>query len=465
MTATAEPLPTERMRWSTGGAIVSGNVLQPLNSSMIALAVVSLTANFGPSDLMPWVLSAMYIATAVAAPVSGRLGALLGARRIYLAGLWLILAGSFIGLAAPDLVWVVLSRVVVGLGTAAQYPNAVALIRRYARRHNVRTRGVLSLLAIGGQVTVAFGPTVGGLLVGLLGWRAVMWVNVPVVIACAAMVWTCVDRDDPVTATRRELLPALDLPGVGLFLAWVVSLMVFLLSVVEHPRWWLLAIFAVALALFVVRERHARSPFLNVSTLLRNRALSGTLARTVLTWTAFYAVYFGFPQWLQSARGLTPAEAGMMMFPLAAVGVFCVLLATRTCRVAGPRRSLLWGTSALAVGGGIIAVAAASGIPELILLVAVVAGIPNGFNNIGNQTVVDLATPDDDIGTAMGLYRTTQYIGANFAAVALEIVSGPTMTDAGFGRLGWLIAGLGALLLVSTLAARSLSPTRLLPAR
>ncbi|SHN39546.1 MFS transporter [Cryptosporangium aurantiacum] len=447
-----------RLPWRTGGALVSGSVLQPLNSSMIALAIVSLTADFGASDLMPWVIAAMYIATAVAAPVSGRLGALLGPRRVYLAGLGLILAGSALGLLAPSLAWVVVSRVIVGLGTATQYPNAVALVRRYARRRHVRTGGILGLLAIGAQVTVAFGPTLGGLLVGLLGWQAVMWINVPVVVASALLVGVFVDRDDPVTVTRRELPPAFDLPGIGLFLGWVVSLMMFLLSAVDEPQWWLLGVFVVCAVLFVQRERHTASPFLDVSALVRNRALFATLIRTLLTYVAFYAVYFGFPQWMQAARGLSPAQAGLMMFPLAAIGVVCSLVATRTCRIAGPRRVLVGGTAAMIAGGVIIAFAAGSRVPALLVLVAVVAGIPSGFNNIGNQTVVDRATPDGDVGTAMGLYRTTQFIGANFAAVALDVLVGPDATDAGFERLGWFTAALGVLLLAVTVAARSLRP-------
>nr|WP_237440137.1 MFS transporter [Amycolatopsis rubida] len=453
--------PRTLMSWSTTGAIASGTLLQPVNSSMISLAITSLTLEFGQSDLMPWVISAMYVATAVAAPISGRLGALLGPRRVYLAGLATILAGSVAGLLAPSLAWVVVSRVVVGLGAAAQYPNAVALIRRYAKRADASKGGALGLLVMSSQVTATVGPTLGGLLVGAFGWHAVMWVNVPAVAVSAAMVLFWVDRDEPGTARERGVVALLDLPGLALFLGSVVPLMLFLLSVAKSPHWILLGVAAVCAVVLVLWERGRIEPFLDVSALRRNRALSGTMLRTLLTYTAFYSIFYGIPQWLQFSRGYSAAEAGLVMLPLAAVGVVCTPVGSWICRSAGPRRALAWGTTAMIVGGGVIALAAGANGLWLVLVLAVLAGIPSGFNNIGNQAVIDLVTPDGEIGTAMGLYRTAQYIGANFAAVLLEVLTRGHPSDAGFERQGWALMAIGFVLLAVSLGAKSLAPQRL----
>src|SRR5699024_6309376 len=108
----------------------SGSMLPPLNSSMIAVAIIAIADRFGPIEGTAWVISGLYIATAVVSPAAGRLGALFGPRRMYLGGLGAIAAGSVLGALAPSLAWLIVARVVQGVGTASQYPTAMMIIRR-----------------------------------------------------------------------------------------------------------------------------------------------------------------------------------------------------------------------------------------------------------------------------------------------------------------------------------------------
>ncbi|MDF3306027.1 MFS transporter [Rhodococcus koreensis] len=460
-TAVAQKSPSVPFRVS--GSVATGSILQPLNSSMIAVAIVGIAAQFGSSSGITWVISALYIATAVTAPMAGKLGALLGARKVYLGGLALVALGSVAGLLAPTVGWLIFSRILVGIGTATQYPNAMTMIRGYAERHGAQPRTAITTLAICSQGVVALGPTLGGLLVGAFGWQSIMWINLPIVAFSAVAVtkFANVGFVGGMSVSRRQLVHALDVVGVLLFLALVSSTMLFLLSVTTDPVWWLIPVWALVLALFVQWERRADEPFIDVRALARNRALSATLARTLLTYTAFYCVFFGIPQWLQYSRGMGATEAGLTMLPVAVVGIGSTLLASRTYRRHGVRRTLTVGTCALLVGGVLLASVESSTAPIVVLLmVAAVLGIPNGFNNIGNQNLISSVTSVEEVGTAIGMYRTVQYIGANLSAVVLQTTAGHVIGDDGLHRTGWFIAIAGVLLLAGVLMSRNMGDRR-----
>ena len=107
-----------------------------------------------------------------------------GPRRVFLAGIFLVLAGGLLGGFAQDLLTLLASRVLIGLGTSCAYPTAMLLIRRRAQQSGMDTPpgGVLGGLQIAGIATASLGLPVGGVLVDALGWRAVFFVNVPVAL-------------------------------------------------------------------------------------------------------------------------------------------------------------------------------------------------------------------------------------------------------------------------------------------
>jgi MFS family permease len=446
--------------FQVSGAVATATVLQPLNSSMIAVAIVGIAAQFGSSSGISWVISGMYIATAVTAPMAGRLGALFGARRVYLAGLALVAIGSISGMFAPDVGWLVGAYVVLGIGISAHMPNAMTMVRSYADHYRLQPRTAIMILVLCSQSFAALGPTLGGLLVGTFGWESILWVNLPLVVLSAVAVMRAdVGFAGGEPNPGRQLLYTLDLPGIALFVLLVTSTMLFLLSLGHDPGWWMLPVWAAVLGLFVARERRAPEPFIDVRALARNHALSATLCRTLLTYTTFYSIYFGIPQWLQYVRGMTAIEAGLTMLPVALVGMISTMVGSRTYRLFGARRTLIIGTCALLVGGVLLAVVERSTAPLVVLLlVAAVLGIPNGFNNIGNQNLINSVTSVAEVGTAIGMYRTVQFMGANLAIAALQLTAGPIISDDGLHRTGWFIAASAAALLAGVLCSRSMAP-------
>ncbi|WP_163507276.1 MFS transporter [Fodinicola acaciae] len=434
-------------------AVGLGTLLQPLNSSMIAVALVQIGAAFHAGTQTQWLVSALYLATAVSAPTAGRLADLFGARRVFLAGLALVFAVSLLARFAPTLGWLVAARILLGIGTGAQFPSGVAMIRRIADRRKASAVGALGILSIFAQTSAALGPSLGGFLVGGFGWQSIFFVNVPMTIAAALCVLRLVPADPPLERRGwRQVMRVVDLPGLLVFSAGMTTVMLLLLSLADRPEWWLVAVALPLLAGFVWWELRAASPFVDVRLLVRSRALSLTYARTMLTYTAFYAIFYGVPGWLEQARHLPPDLVGLVVLPIAALGALTIVAATRLARWRGPRPLLAIGSLALAIGGAALALAVHSATPLVVLfLISAVLGLPNGFNSLGNQLSVYSAAPADATGAAAGLFRTSQYVGANFAAAAIALVFAGPATDGGLHRLGALVAVIGALLLVDAL--------------
>ena len=222
--------------------LVIGALLNPINSSILAVALVPIGRAFGaPASQTAWLVSGLYLVTAVGQPVVGRLIDLQGPRRLFLAGSALVGLGGLIGALAPSLGMLVVARMVLGLGTCAGYPAAMYLIRSEGQRTGQASpREVLTLLAIATQTVVVIGPSLGGALISLGGWRATFAINVPVaLLSCWLGYWRLPSRldapplsdgDGPTDPGGATAVPRFDTLGVVLFAGALTVLLLFLMS-------------------------------------------------------------------------------------------------------------------------------------------------------------------------------------------------------------------------------------------
>lgn len=434
-----------------------GSVLNPVNSSIIAVALVSIGRAFGVgADSTAWLVSALYLATAIGQPTMGRLADLVGPRKVYLAGTVLVGLGGLAGFLATSLPNLVIARVVIGFGTSAAYPAAMAMVRRQSQRLHVQTPGsVLGALAIAGQVSMAVGPPLGGLLIALGGWRLTFLINAPLALAGLVSVLCWLPKDDP-RDTTRSIAGALDPAGLALFAVALTGLLVFLMDLAA-PRWWLLAATAVALAALTGRELRAGTPFVDVRLLARNRALTTTYLRFGVTMLITYCFIYGWTLWLEQADGRSAAGAGLLMMPSFAVAAVVSALGARARRLWPP---LVAGAGALAVGSGLLLVLHANEPLWMLLMVSVVFGLQNGLNLVTNQAAMYAQAPASATGAAAGLLRTFMYLGAIASASLISLCYRQQATDRGLHRLALLLTVAGLGLLVATIADRTLASQR-----
>ncbi|MEC3994852.1 MFS transporter [Actinacidiphila sp. DG2A-62] len=458
-----------------------GSVLNPINSSIIAVSLVPIGAAFGaPPSQTAWLVSALYLATSIGQPVVGRLIDLYGPRRLFLTGTALAGVAGVLGVLAPNLGVLVAARVVLGFGTCAGYPAAMYLIRSEAARTGHKSpTGVLTALAVTTQTISVIGPSLGGLLISIGGWRATFAVNIPLALAGlylgarrlpatpgraeAADGGAAPDRraaDGRARAGSRPRIrvPAgLDLPGMALFAATLVTLLLFLMD----PRLshgYLLLLTAAAGAGFWIRElRVSTQPFIDLRVLAGNRPLVTTYVRALLAYVVSYAYLYGYTQWMEDGRGLSASQAGLAQLPLFAVAI---AISTTTGRRPEIRRKLLVGSAFQVVACAMLLLLGGHSPVWLLIAVAVVFGVPQGLNSLALQNSVYFQADPERIGSSAGLLRTFGYLGAIVASAA----SGAFFTDradtGGLHHLAWFLVVVAAGFLAVTAADRSLSRVR-----
>ncbi|WP_171170044.1 MFS transporter [Streptomyces sp. I05A-00742] len=441
-------------------AVMVGSMLNPVNSTMISTALVPIGRSFGagPSATV-WLVAGLYLASAVAQPVMGRVADRLGARRVYVAGLVLVGLSGVAGLLADSLGQLIGVRVLTGVGTSAAYPAAMAMIRgRSARLRREPPGSVLGALTIAALASAALGPALGGLLTGLAGWRAVFAVNIPLAVAglLLALAWLPKDGRRTGADGAESTWTALDPPGVLLFTAALLPLMFFLVGL-AHPRWPLLALGAVAACALTARELRARRPFIDVRMLAANGPLVRTYVRYGASYLVIYCVLYGYTQWLEEARGYSASVTGVIMLPMCAVAALCSWAGSRRATARGP---LLVGTTAMVVAAASLAFVGEGTPTAVLVLIGVVFGLPNGLNSVGNQTALYAQAPAGQTGTAAGLFRTAQYIGAIASTSVIGLVYGERATTGGLHTAAIVLTVLGALLLPAALLDRALPGSR-----
>ena len=338
--------------WRFVTPLYMGAALNPINSSIIATALVGIASDLHATLASASALVAgLYLASAVAQPTMGKLSTRFGARRIFIIGMVIVALGGAVGWLAPNLTVLTISRVLIGIGTSAGYPTAMAIIRKRADDENTGVPGgVLGGIAIAGQVTAALGLPIGGLLVGLAGWPSVFFINIPIAIIgiIRTLLWVPADKPNP-EVRNESLVRALDPLGIVLFAGTITSLLVFL-SDLTHPVWWLIPVVVVLAAAVFIWERRAKDPFIDIPMLGRNKPLVRTYLRNFVTLAVVYLVLYGLSQWMEESHSITPTVVGLVLLPMTGIGAVVSAIIARKNWVRGP----LIATGVSIIAGGAV---------------------------------------------------------------------------------------------------------------
>jgi MFS family permease len=438
--------------WRFVTPLFVGSTLNPVNSSLIATALVPIAAGIHVSvGQTTALISALYLATAIGQPTAGKLSQEFGPRRIFLAGILAVLTGGIVGALGGDLTTLIVARVLIGIGTATAYPSAMLLVRRRADQAGMAEPpgGVLGGLVITGTVTAALGLPIGGVLVNAWGWRTTFLVNIPFALVALAMALAWIPADARAERrTPRDIAAAIDLTGIAAFAGTLVALLVFLLSL---PRldWVALGLAVVIAAVLVWWELRVDGPFFDVRLLATNLALTRTYLRYAVTTLCIYTVLYGVTQWLEAGRGLSSQATGLLLLPMSAIGAALAQPLSRRNLV---RLPLLLAAGSCVVGSlGVVFLGAATPI-VWIVIVTLVFGITLGTTASGNQTTLYAQADAAQIGTASGLLRSFGYIGSIASSAIISVAFHSRIDDPGLHRIGWIMVAVsvvGLLLLLT----------------
>jgi MFS family permease len=444
--------------WRFVTPLYIGSTLNPVNSSFIATALVPIAAAINiPVGQTAVLVAALYMACIVAQPAAGKLSEVFGPRRVFLAGIFAVLIGGVLGGSGHDLATLIVSRVMIGVGTSTGYPSAMLLIRQRAESAGLTEPpgGVLGGLVIGGMVTTVIGLPIGGFLVAVWGWQSVFFINIPLALVALTMAVSWIPGDPPYRSTKtlRTLVDRIDLAGITVFSGAMVALMVFLLSLPD-PNWVVLGVVILIGLAFVWWEGHVSQPFIDLRLLATNRPLILTYVRVALAMLCVYTVLYGVTQWLQINKNISPAVAGLIILPMSLISI---VLAWPVSRLNLVRTPLIASAVACLIGSaGVFLFTTATPIIWIVVITAIF-GITMGTSASANQTTLYTQVPADQIGTASGLFRTFGYFGSITSSALITIFFNPTVSDQSLHSIAAVMVALSVVGLLIVIADRGIT--------
>jgi EmrB/QacA subfamily drug resistance transporter len=417
------PQPTGRVAASSGfilGVVLIAQLMVVLDASIVNVALPDMARVLDLSQTgLSWVMNAYTLAFGGLLLLGARAGDLFGRRRVFLAGMLVFTAASFVGGLATTGEWLIASRAVQGLGAALAAPAVLALLTVSVPEGRERNRalGLFTAVSIGGA---AIGLVAGGMLVEWVSWRWVMYVNVPIglgVIVAAALVL-------PETPRHRGRV---DVEGAVASTLGMTSLVYGFVSAAD--RGWAsvvtLGSFAAAAVLlvgFVLLERRALAP-ITPPALFRDLTRSAAFVGRITLVAGMMGMFFFMTQLLQEVVGYSPLRAGLAFLPVP-VGVFLAsqVAARRVVDWIGPRRTMVMG-----------ALVSASSVFWLSHTSADTAywaiAVPLFFMGVGNGTVFVPLTAaalqgvwPQEAGAASGLVNVSQQVGSTLGLAVLVTV-------------------------------------------
>lgn len=386
--------------------VLLGSVVAPLDSAVNA-AFPAINAAFALEVAsIRWVVISYLVAFSSCVIVSGRLGDLFGYRRVFGAGL-LVSAAAFLACGlAPDYGWLLVARVVQGVGIALVLGAGPALALSIFPESE-RTR-VLARFGAAFAVGLAAGPAAGGALVDAFGWQAVYFARVPLALGA----WLLLGR---VPAAPQAPGSRFDLSGSVLLATWTGSLLLGIaLPGAAGAAFGLLA--AATFAWFVMRESRARQPMIRLA-LFRSAAFSvPNLAAVSVHFTGFIVFLLG-PYLFVQALGLSAQVAGFLLALGPAGAVLGAALSGRLVARFGARPAAFAG---MLLNLAVVAVAAgwngATSIAAIGCWLAL-GGLGIGLFQVAYSDLVIGALPAEERGVASSLTNFTRTLGVVACAV------------------------------------------------
>lgn len=445
--------------------------LSVLSLSMLLSSLATSSANVSLPALMKafdaslpsvqWVVLAYLLAITSFIVSAGRVGDLIGRKRLFTVGLALFAAASLACALAPSLGALIAARAVQGAAAAVMMALTMAMASGMVPKE--RTGSVVGLLGTMSAIGTALGPTLGGLLIDVLGWRAIFGINVPLGVAALVLALIYLPRDAYGSGKRSV---SFDVPGT-ILLATALSALALSVTSAGGSTVFNSAIGvagAVALAGFIAIEARARSPLVPLP-LFRLPVLSSGFVMSALATSVVMATLVVGPFYLSAALGLSSSQMGLVMScgPLVAAitGMPSGWLVDRMGTVVTIRLGLF------AMLGGTVAMALLAGgydIPGYVAPLAVITAGYALFQTANNAAVMISADVKQkgvisalvNLSRNIGLIAGTSVMGAIFGAASGQGGGGhlqPDAATAGFVAVFWT----AALVLVIALAASALA--------
>jgi EmrB/QacA subfamily drug resistance transporter len=410
-----------RNRWAALVVLCVGMLMIVLDATVVNVALPSIQGDLGFSQSsLAWVVNAYLIAFGGLLLLAGRLGDLVGQRRVFLGGLAVFTAASLTCALAQSQGMLIAARFVQGAGGAIASAVILGMIVTMfpEPREQAKAIGVYAFVASAGA---SIGLLAGGILTEAINWHWIFFVNVPIGVATAMLAVRLVEDREGI-----GLAAGADVPGAVL-LTGGLMIGVYSLLQVTDSGWGstqTLGLGAVSIALltaFVTRQARIATPLMPLR-LFRSRNVTGANLVMGLLVVGFFGMFFLGALYMQGILGYTPLQVGLAFLPSCLVmGGLSLGLAERLIMGIGPRAALIAGLSTAAFGLVLWARTPVDGdFLTDILAVMLLLGTGAGLAFPSLMTLAMSGATPSDAGLASGLVNTTTQVGG---AIGLAVLA------------------------------------------
>ncbi len=416
-------------KWIALSVTTIGALMAAIDSTIVILALPQMMEKLH-ADLvnMIWVIMAYILVSTALLLTFGRIADMFGRVRLYNLGFVVFTVGSGLCGLSPTAFYLILSRVVQGAGAALMMVNSPAILTEvFPPNERGRALGINGITwAIGGIV----GPLLGGLILTIADWRWIFYINVP--IGIAGTVWGYIALKEMTVRKREEKF---DPAGALTFSVGLIALL-FALTLGIQFSWVspailsLFGLFVVMVVIFLIWERRAPKPMLDLS-LFNNRVYNFSVLAAMLQSLAMFAMNFLIVFYLQAVRGYDPLTAALLLIPLsivsAVVGPLSGLLADHIgARVPATAGVLLQAAALLWFIFKLTPTTPYGSIVVGLLLV----GLGGGLFWSPNTSAAMNGAPKDRLGIASATLATLRQTGmVTSFALALAVAAGSLPKD------------------------------------
>jgi EmrB/QacA subfamily drug resistance transporter len=442
----------DRRVWIIAAACACGPLMSGLDGTMVNVSLDALSSAFQvPLGTIQWVTSGYLLALALSLPLSGWLIDRVGARRIFLGCFAGFIVSSMLCGFATTIQLLIFYRLLQGIAGGLLAPMMQMMMARHAGRHMARVIGVAAMpVMVGGM----FGPSLGGVILGQLGWRWIFFVNVPVGLIAICFAWFALPRDEITTARRLDLVGFVMIsPGLALLLQGLVS---WAHGNATAP----LSLLASALLLGGFTRHALRHPVTALIDLrlFRARVFRAAAATQFLSNALNFGGQLLLPLWFLQVRHATPAATGLMLFPMG-LGIFCGLPSMGRLSERFGARAISGAGALLSCLGTLPFVFASVDTPYSLLGIALfVRGFGGGSITIPSAAAAYASVPRESLGHATTSINICQRFGGPTGSAGLAIFLQFALARAATRAQAyhWAFFALAAIAAVGLLAASRL---------
>ena len=440
------PTPPETRRPLVLAAVMAAMFMIAIEATIVSTAMPQIAGQLGDLHLYAWVFASFLLTQTATTVVFGKLSDLYGRRPVLLFGIAAFMAGSLLCGLAWSMPSLILFRLVQGVGAGAIQPVSLTVVGDlYAARERGRIQGFLA--SVWGISSVA-GPLVGGLIIGHLSWPWIFWINLPIGVIAAGLFLRFLHEG--VERRSRQI----DVLGAALFTAAIAALMLALTAAGESAAaaLWPAVGFVVAAILFVLQERRAADPMLDIR-LWMQRPIATANTATLLSGMTVIGLTAFLPMYVQGVLRQSPLIAGLTLTLMVLGWPIGATTAARSFMRFGLRPVLLVGATLLPLGAVAFVMLGSESSPVVAAVGSIVMGLGMGFLSTAAIVIIQDSVAWAQRGAATASNIFARNLGSTLGATVLGAVlnyrlahpvDGPSVSSDALRRLLDDPASLGA---------------------